>query len=823
MADSDHSRNGIVGGRKTDHYRFTVLADGIIRMEWAPDCVFEDRPSSFAAYRDNAIIPPFEVKETDTRLDIITQRLHLSYNKKSFSSHGLYALIFGFTRSLWRFKEVGQPNLGGTYRTLDCIDGKTHIDDGYDIELEPGILSPKGYALLDDSKSMLFDSQTDFVAARRPSADGDRLDFYLFGYGHDYREAIKAMYTISGPPPTLPRWALGNWWSRYYDYSAESYLELMDRFQGERIPLSVAVLDMDWHLNETDKNVIQAGQTGWTGYTWNPELFPDPPAFTDELHKRNLKVSLNDHPADGIHSYEEKYQEMAQRLGFDSSGGKPIPFDCVDKEYLHAYLDIIIKGLEKDGCDFIWMDWQQGPFSWLQDVDPLWVLNHYHMAQNAKIHKHPLIFSRYAGPGSHRYPVGFSGDTVISWASLAFQPEFTATASNIGYGWWSHDIGGHMLGERDDELTVRWTQFGALSPILRLHSTKNRWITKEPWRINGAPGRILQDTLRFRHRLIPYLQTMNVHASMGEPLIQPMYWKHPDKPQAYAFKNQYFFGSQIMVAPITEPQDPKLQMARVKAWLPPGKFVDFQTGIVYHGDQTIWLSRAMANYPILLPEGAIVPLDASTMPSNGARNPAGFEVVLVIGADGAFDIIEDPDDEDGNRESRTPKGKWNRIPIRYNHKKGRLVIGPMEEATEAVDLGAYRSWSVRLLAAEPLESVQFSIDSSTLPPATISNTDTAQLISIGKVPVSATLEIHLAAAGARPPRLRRNEPVRLIEPVLAEAQISYDVKDMIWDVLEKKPLSPSSMYSRLQSVEMDDGLRAFLSECLLADNSGLDL
>ena len=95
-------------------------------------------------------------------------------------------------------------------------------------------------------------------------------------------------------------------------------------------------------------------------------------------------------------------------------------------------------------------------------LDPLWLLNHYHYQDSCKNAEGGLILSRYAGPGSHRYPVGFSGDTIISWNSLRFQPYFTATASNIGYSWWSHDIGGHMLGDYDEELQTRWLQFGIL-------------------------------------------------------------------------------------------------------------------------------------------------------------------------------------------------------------------------------------------------------------------------------------------------------------------------------------------------------------------------
>ena len=118
---------------------------------------------------------------------------------------------------------------------------------------------------------------------------------------------------------------------------------------------------------------------------------------------------------------------------------------------MRAYFEVLHRALERQGVDFWWVDWQSGPYSRAAGIDPLWILNHLHFLDNNDTTPRNgaagLTFSRYAGPGSHRYPIGFSGDTVISWASLAFQPEFTATASNIGYGWWSHDIGGHFWGE----------------------------------------------------------------------------------------------------------------------------------------------------------------------------------------------------------------------------------------------------------------------------------------------------------------------------------------------------------------------------------------
>jgi alpha-glucosidase (family GH31 glycosyl hydrolase) len=126
----------------------------------------------------------------------------------------------------------------GTTRTLDDVDGRA--------PLEPGILSRVGIAEPDDSCSFLFEDGG-WVS---PRPEG-RIDTYVFAYGHDYADALRAFYALSGRQPVLPRWTLGNWWSRYHRYSADSYLALMDRFEEEGVPFSLAVLDMDWHRVES--------------------------------------------------------------------------------------------------------------------------------------------------------------------------------------------------------------------------------------------------------------------------------------------------------------------------------------------------------------------------------------------------------------------------------------------------------------------------------------------------------------------------------------------------------------------------------------------
>lgn len=365
------------------------------------------------------------------QLEIITEYYHLYYDKKPFSSNGLRVEIKGgitASSSTWRYgykHEGAIYELGGTARTLDGANGR--------IPLGPGVIARNGYAEIDDSESMLF-TEDGWIAGRRPPndhgamdtrpnkrskssdefSDRPRIDGYLFAYGFDYIGAIKAFYAVSGPQPLLPRWALGNWWSRYYKYSDDSYLELMDRFRDEKIPFSVGVLDMDWHWVDNEK-VRRAGVSGWTGYSWDTDLFPEPKKFLEELHARKLKVPVCDHPADGIASYEDKYEAVCRAVGQDPTTKDPVPFNITDKKYVDAYFDIVLRKLEDDGVDFFWQDWQQGPFSSIPGIDPLWPLNHFHFLNSSRGGKRPFIFSRFPGPGGHRYPVGFSGDSVVSW------------------------------------------------------------------------------------------------------------------------------------------------------------------------------------------------------------------------------------------------------------------------------------------------------------------------------------------------------------------------------------------------------------------------
>ncbi|PQE26029.1 Glycoside hydrolase family 31 protein [Rutstroemia sp. NJR-2017a BBW] len=763
----------IVGGSPSDKYRFTVLTPGLLRYEWAPDSVFEDRASVFALHRAQPV-PSFRIITHPHVLELITSNFHLTYNLgEVFAPSSLSAGIkgtFADHSSMWRYGEASE-NLGGTARTLDDADGR--------IPLGTGVLSRRGFATVDDSGSMLFDEEG-FVATRR-EGEG-RVDGYLFAYGHDYQGAVQALYTLSGKQPLLPRWALGNWWSRYYPYSDAEYLALMDRFAEEKIPFSVAVLDMDWHLVD-DPKVRASGKTGWTGYTWNKKLFPNPESFLAELHKRKLKVSLNDHPADGVQSYEELYPAMAAALDHPTQENDPIHFDITSRPFLNAFFDVLHRPLEKQGVDFWWVDWQQGSYSRIPGIDPLWVLNHFHFLDNALGNKRPLTFSRYAGPGSHRYPVGFSGDTIVTWDSLAFQPEFTATASNIGYGWWSHDIGGHLHGYKDDELGTRWVQLGCFSPVLRLHSSNSRWNNKEPWTYGREAEGVMGDFLRLRHRLLPYLYTMNARSAIdGVPLVRPMYWVWPEERAAYKVANQFVFGSELLVMPVVRKADAKLRLGKTRGWLPGGRaWVDVFTGARYRGGRELVVSRGLEGYPVFAGEGAIVPLDGEAEPGNGGEEEVRkVEVWVVVGMDGSFEMLED----DGMG-SRVEDVQWVKTPIKYEQASGKVIIGPTTGLQDPEH--KTRDWSIRFLGLHTPDlhatlQITPGDEPLNLNPEPVHN---GTLLHLNAIPYSAQASISISIGNTNSaPVLTPTDPRKFIRPILADAQVEYKLKERIWGVVD---------------------------------------
>ena len=766
------------------HYRFTVLADGLIRLEWSEDGAFEDRASTFAIHR-HLPVPEFRVVDGEDMLEIITQRLHLKYDRRAFSRAGLSIEVRGGVtnyHSVWRYGEAFET-FGGTARTLDLADGR--------IPLEPGIVGKYGFSMIDDSGSFCF-TEDGWIDARVLG----RLDLYIFTYGRDHAAALEAFYSVSGSQPLLPRWALGNWWSRYHKYSQDEYLALMDRFRNERIPIAVSVIDMDWHLVE---DVDPKYGSGWTGYTWDRKLFPNPEATLAALHDRGKRITLNVHPADGVRAFEDAYQAMCAALGLDGNGADAIDFDPTDRAFMDAYFDVLHRGLERQGVDFWWVDWQQGTSSRVAGIDPLWILNHFHYLDNAQDGGRPLTFSRYAGPGSHRYPVGFSGDSVITWESLAFQPEFTAKAANIGYGWWSHDIGGHMWGYKNDELTTRWVQLGVFSPILRLHSTSDPFMTKEPWAFALDARNAMTSAMQLRHRLVPYLHSMNHRAASGAPLVQPLYYTWQDEPEAYQHDNEYTFGSELLVAPITEALNTATRLASVTAWLPPGTWIDIFTGLVYDGNREMALHRGLTSIPVFARAGSIIPLDAADVPGDDPTNPSALEVLIAVGASGTFTLIED----DGAADASIA-----RTVIGFDQATGTLTVQPAQGASDVVP--NLRDWTFTFLTASAHEWIGTRVGAFDHHADVIREPGRIK-VSVKAASVHQAIEVRIGSN----PQLPVNDVRGRLYELLDAAQMDYRLKSRVLAVAgSSEPLHVRVAHTK--ALALESALESAVLELLLA-------
>lgn len=603
------------------NYRITVLASRLFRIELDPSRTFEDRATQTVWHRD--ISAPFDQVLDGDVLIVSTDHCVVRLDPTKRPEKGITVAQTESGRR-WHFGDTPKHNLKGTYRTLDQADGP--------VELENGLISKDGVACFDDSGSLCFE---DGVITSKNNND---LDLYIFAYGQDYGEAICDYYRIAGVTPLLPKYTFGNWWSRYWNYNDAELRDVIAQFEQRRIPLSVCIIDMDWHI--TDVPAELGG--GWTGYTWNKDYFPNPEETMHWLKEQGLKVSLNLHPADGIRPFDDCYEAVCKTMGIDPKQQQIIPFDLTNDAFVKAYFEDIHHPLEQQGVDFWWIDWQQGTKSKMDGLDPLFQLNHYHYLDGVNRGKtHNMIFSRWPGLGGHRYPIGFSGDTQITWDSLKFQPYFTNTATNVGFGWWSHDIGGHFHGRETADLYTRWVQLGVFSPVLRLHSTKSFYHRREPWRWDKEVEFIATEYLRLRHRLIPYIHTFNHRQADGDlPMILPLYYIYPDHGASYEFKNQYFFGSELMVLPFTSPRHKTLGLAKETMYFFEDGWIDFFTGAVIErsGEQVRYGSLRDIN--VFAKPGAIVPL--ATNHEDGLEDlPPELDIHCFPGADGVFDLIED--------------------------------------------------------------------------------------------------------------------------------------------------------------------------------------
>jgi alpha-glucosidase (family GH31 glycosyl hydrolase) len=256
--------------------------------------------------------------------------------------------------------------------------------------------------------------------------------------------------------------------------------------------------------------------------------------------------------------------------------------------------------------DFWWIDGTgKPPFPGADDQG--WLSRQYFELAEEKSGKRGLVLARFGGIGSHRYPVQFSGDAKSDWATLAHQIQLTAESCGVGAAWWSHDLGGFWGQEPlPDELYIRWCQFGALSPVMRLHSHFNG--ERRPWQFKKRTLKHFREITRFRYSLFPCLYTLahEAHVS-GMPLVRPMYLEDPENEKAYVHPYQYCLGRDLLVMPAHSPVEKGETLFKKQVYFPEGEWVDIHTGEVVWGSLLETIEIPLHRLPVYARVGSIVP------------------------------------------------------------------------------------------------------------------------------------------------------------------------------------------------------------------------
>ena len=688
--------------------RFTVLTPQLIRMEWSEDGRFEDRATLTFVNRRTPV-PDFKVRDTKSRLTITTPALTLTYTKGGrFSDKNLKAVFrLNGREVVWTPGTEDPQNLMGTTRTLDGCDGRKLGRE----PMEQGLLSRAGWSVVDDSGRHVLtpdgSAWKEWVEAR-PA--GDRQDLYLFAYGHDYKQALADFQLVAGRAPLPPKYTFGYWWSRYWQYSDNEFVDLVQKLKSVDIPIDVLIVDMDWHetwgLRKKNPAKDEYGQRiGWTGYTWQKELFPSPANFLRWTENEQLKVALNLHPASGIQPYEDVYEPFTREYGWTEKG-KSVPFHIDEQKWADAYFKTVLNPMERQGVDFWWLDWQQ----WMESKftpglsNTFW-LNYtfFHHAEQQNPELRPFIYHRWGGLGSHRYPLAFSGDTYAKWETLAFLPYFTSTSSNVNYGYWGHDIGGHMFKketrETDPELYTRWLQYGVFTPIFKTHSTKDPRIERYLWFFPDHLF-VMRDAIRLRYTLAPYVyNAARENYDTGVGMCRPMYYDHPERDEAYNVPEQFMFGNDILATAVVEPVDSVTGLAARRIWFPEGRWYDCATGAMYEGGRTEELHYTLSENPWYARAGAILPMNPQTV--KNLQQPCDTLVLTFIpGADGELVHYED----DGVSQQYATAYATTKVTKKQEGNTLRAVVAPREGTYAGAPDS--RSYEMRFPATFPPKTVQ---------------------------------------------------------------------------------------------------------------------
>lgn len=661
---------------KGDKYRITVLTERLVRLEYNENGMFEDYPTEHIWYR-NFPKPEFTVNENNKILKIYTKYFELNYVKgKNFYAGKVsptknLQISLSNTNKIWYY---GHPE-ARNYET-----SAFELNDVKDSKLRKGLYSLDGFATIDDSKSSIILENGTFK-----KSDNSGIDIYVFLYNKDFYYCLNDYFMLTGYPPLIPRYALGNWWNKNELYNEFDIAHLVKKFEDNNIPLSLLTLNK-WQ-NDNDFEFS--------------EFYKDPASIAKYLNSKNIKFGLSITDPKVFKANSKTFNKCKEYLALDKNGN--IPFNVYDARSIDVFLKLLIHPLNNLGVDFYSID----SFD-KKDLERLTILKHYLYYDKFRNNnnRRPIISARNSLTAAHRYPILYAGSSDVSWDTLKKIPAFNASATNIGVSFWSHDIGGTRGGIEDSELFTRFVQLGVFSPIMRLGSDDGKYYKREPWKWGLKPRKIVSDFLRLRHKLIPYLYTESYkYFKYGKPLIEPIYYRYPSIYDNTLYKDEYFFGSTFLVSPITTKKDFIMNRVIQKFYIPEGTWYGFFTGKKFKGNKKYVSFYRDHEYPVFVKAGAIIPM--ATADDNNTGCPTKTELQIFPGASNTYSVYED-DGETNNYLN----GEYLITNVEFIYEKDnyKLTILPVEGKTGVIP--SKRSYKIRFKNTKPTSNVASYVSST---------------------------------------------------------------------------------------------------------------
>ena len=533
------------------------------------------------------------------------QRLNFSVDKQEIF-YGGGARVLGMDRRGYRLKMYNQAHYG--YETHSELMNYTL----------PLFISSKQYAVLFDNASMGY-LDLDSKEANEVTYEtmAGTPNYYVIA-GKDWYHLVEQYTLLTGRQPLPPRWAFGNFSSRFGYHSQAETEATVKKFFTDGIPLDAVIVDIYWFGKEIE------GSMG--NLDWYRDSFPNPVKMMKRFEKKGVKTVLVTEPF--ILTTSDKWKEAVEKqvLGTDSLGN-PYTYDfyfgntgLVDiyKPEARTWFWDIYKDLTKQGVGGWWGDLgepevhPQGLKHVIGSADEVhnsygheWAKVIYEGYRKDFPHQRPFILMRAGYAGSQRYGmIPWTGDVSRSWGGLVPQPELSLQMGMQGLAYMHSDLGGFAGGDTiDNELYTRWLQYGVFQPIYRPHAQEH--IPAEPVFQKETTKARAKASIELRYKLLPYIYNMAFQNKMtGKPLMIPLFFNEPDNPALLTYDSAYMWGNAFLVSPVKSPGVTSQQI-----YLPKGNsWTDFYTGKIYTGGQTIEMPLTIEHIPVLVKGGSFIPM-----------------------------------------------------------------------------------------------------------------------------------------------------------------------------------------------------------------------